>query len=151
MNHLLCPFLGLWQCRCVQEEADDTFRSQGALSCCMALKNCSQYASPSHPHPSWTSVSEFRLNAIWMSQITNKTLKPNFLKPTRALFHVIRIHLLAQGPRQGHPRPQLSQRTLFESFKEILFLPKQIGKEWDPAVRAADQVFVKLFNKPTIV
>lgn len=103
------------------------------------------------PHPSWTSVSEFRLNAIWMSQITNKTLKPNFLKPTRALFHVIRIHLLAQGPRQGHPRPQLSQRTLFESFKEILFLPKQIGKEWDPAVRAADQVFVKLFNKPTIV
>lgn len=114
----------------------------------MALENCSPFSPP--PHRSWTSVSEFRLKAVWMSQIT-KTLKPNFLKPTRAVFHVIRIHLLAQGPRQGHPRPRLPQRTLFESFKEILFLPKQIGKEWDPAVRAADQVFVKLFNKSTVV
>lgn len=135
--------MGLWQCLGVQENADDTFGSQVAFNCSWL----SRIVPLSAPHRSWTSVSEFRLKAIWMSQITNKTLKPNFLKPTRAIFHVLRIHLLAQG----HPRPRLSQRTLFESFKEIQFLPKQIGKEWDPAVRAADQVFVKLFNKSTVV
>lgn len=154
--------MSLWQCLGVQEKANDTFRSQGALVCCTTLKivpNTSlSVPTPRRrppPHQSWTFVSEFRLKAIWMSQITSKTFKQIFLSQSEHYFmyyESICSHWDWDWVTHNH---DCHKGPCFESFKEILFLviffPKQTGKEQDPAVRAVDQVFVKVFNQSTIV